>query len=336
MARKALAVKYRPKTFKDVCSQEAITTILEEQIRTKTFQHSYLFCGPAGCGKTTAARIFGNDINGGTGSIIEIDAASNNGVENVRGIIESAKQKSLDSEYKVYILDEVHMMSTGAWNAMLKILEEPPKYAIFIMATTDPQKIPATIISRVQRYNFSKIPTDIIEERLTYILREEKRGFVYEPDAIKFIAKLSNGGMRDAITMLDKCLSLNDNLTVEGAAKILGASDYNAQLSLLDYLIMKEASGAIELVENEYRAGRDLKNFINSFVNLVTDCCKFKLFNSFDYLQIPPILEVETKLQEYDSQDLLDILDFVLLIQSTIKWDSNPLYVIQAMILARR
>ena len=169
----ALAVKYRPKTFDDVVEQEAIKDILTEQIETNSFKHAYLFCGPAGCGKTTAARIFANDLNKGKGNPIEVDAASNNGVDNIREIIDNAKRKSLDSEYKIYIIDEVHMLSIGAFNAMLKLLEEPPAGTIFIMCTTDPQKIPATILSRVQRYDFSKISTDSITARLVHILENE-------------------------------------------------------------------------------------------------------------------------------------------------------------------
>lgn len=173
MAKQTLAVKYRPKSFEDVVEQTAIKDILTDQIKTETFQHSYLFCGPAGCGKTTAARIFASDINKGKGNPIEVDAASNNGVENVREIIDGARRKALDSDYKVYIIDECHMLSNGAWNAMLKLLEEPPKTTVFIMCTTDPNKIPNTILSRVQRYNFSKISLDSIVSRLKFILDSE-------------------------------------------------------------------------------------------------------------------------------------------------------------------
>ena len=173
MSKITLAVKYRPRTFDDVVEQEAIKVILSEQIKTNSFKHAYLFCGPAGCGKTTAARIFANDLNKGLGNPIEVDAASNSGVDNVREIIENAKRKSLDSDYKVYIIDECHALSNGAWQAFLKLLEEPPKGTIFIMCTTDPQKIPATILSRVQRYDFSKIPTDSIAARLVHILENE-------------------------------------------------------------------------------------------------------------------------------------------------------------------
>lgn len=169
----SLAVKWRPKDWEDLTEQEYIKIILQNQITTQTIKNAYLFCGPAGCGKTTSARIFANKINDNKGLPIEIDAASNNGVEQVRTIIEDAKFKPLDSNYKIYIMDECHMLSTGAWNAMLKLLEEPPKTTIFILCTTDPQKIPATILSRVQRFDFCKISQQGIIDRLEYILNQE-------------------------------------------------------------------------------------------------------------------------------------------------------------------
>ena len=167
---KALAIKYRPKTFDDVVEQGAVKKILQEQLKTKTHKNTYLFTGGAGTGKTTCARIFANEINNHEGNPIEIDAASNNGVENVRDIIDNAKFKALDAAYKVYIIDECHSLSIGAWNAMLKLIEEPPAQTVFIFCTTDPQKIPATIISRVQRYDFQRITYQSVVDRLKQIL----------------------------------------------------------------------------------------------------------------------------------------------------------------------
>ena len=168
-----LAVKYRPKSWEDVTEQEEIKLILQQQLKTGTVKNAYLFCGPAGCGKTTAARIFANEINKGHGTPIELDAASNSGVEDVRNIVQQAKMKSLDSEYKVYIIDECHSISNTGWQAFLKLIEEPPAKTIFIFATTDPQRIPKTILSRVQRYDFKRISENGIVDRLRYILDNE-------------------------------------------------------------------------------------------------------------------------------------------------------------------
>ena len=213
-----LANKYRPQTFKDVVCQDSVMTILSSQIKNKDFKQAYLFTGGAGTGKTTTARIFGKEVNEHKGRLIEIDGASNNGVDNIRLLIDDCKMKPIDSKYKVYIIDECHMLSIGAWNAFLKVLEEPPKHVIFILCTTDPQKIPSTILSRVQRFDFKRIPTPKIVERLQYIIQEENEEMmkgeepvIYsEYDALEYIAKLADGGMRDSITMLDKVLGYSN------------------------------------------------------------------------------------------------------------------------------
>ena len=173
MAKIALSVKYRPTDFSSLTEQSAIKDILENQIKTKTFQHGYLFTGPSGTGKTTSARIFASMINDGKGNPIEVDAASNSGVDNIRQIIEDAKRKPLDAEYKIFIVDECHSLSDSSWQALLKTLEEPPKFTIFIFCTTNPEKIPPTILSRVQRYNFQKISNEGIVKRLEYICEME-------------------------------------------------------------------------------------------------------------------------------------------------------------------
>ena len=343
MSKISLAVKYRPKSFEDVVEQTAIKDILADQIKTETFQHSYLFCGPAGCGKTTAARIFANDINGGKGNPIELDAASNNGVDSIREVIDGARRKSLDSEYKVYILDEVHMLSTGAWNAMLKLLEEPPKTTVFIMCTTDPQKIPATILSRVQRYNFSKISLDSIMNRLKYIVACEvdeilneggpDGAFSYTEEAIQYIAKLADGGMRDSITMLDKCLSLDPNLTIESVVKALGTVDYNDHFDLLFHMENHNKLAASKLIEDIYNSGKDLKQFVKQFQYFVLDVCKYLMFRDFKYVSIPALPEYKGRLDDEDYDRALKVLEWTRQLNADIKWESNPKAIVQTAIV---
>lgn len=331
MAKVSLAVKYRPTTFDDMTEQKYIKVILENQIKTNTIKNTYLFTGPAGCGKTTSARIFANMINEGQGNPIEVDAASNNGVEQVRKIIEEAKFKPLDSKYKIYILDECHMLSIGAWNAMLKLLEEPPKTTIFIMCTTDPQKIPKTILSRVQRYDFNKISLDGIVERLKYIIKEEQSGLV-DLDAIKFIAKTAEGGMRDAISMLDKCLSFNKDLTVENVVKALGISDYDNLNDLLGFICGKQRTSSINIIENVYNQGKDLKLFIKQFIQFILDVCKFQIYGNYDYVQVPNTVNLE-HYNQIDYNMLLDILDSMINLSNQIKYDQNPKILVESTIL---
>ena len=343
MAKQTLAVKYRPKSFEDVVEQTAIKDILTDQIETETFQHSYLFCGPAGCGKTTAARIFASDINKGKGNPIEVDAASNNGVENVREIIDGARRKALDSDYKVYIIDECHMLSNGAWNAMLKLLEEPPKTTVFIMCTTDPQKIPATILSRVQRYNFSKISLDSIMNRLKYIVACEvdeilneggpDGAFSYTEEAIQYIAKLADGGMRDSITMLDKCLSLDPDLTIESVVKALGTVDYNDHFDLLFHMENHNKLAASKLIEDIYNSGKDLKQFVKQFQYFVLDVCKYLMFRDFKYVSIPALPEYKGRLDDEDYDRALKVLEWARQLNADIKWESNPKAIVQTAIV---
>ena len=341
---KALAIKYRPKTFDDVVEQGSVKQILQEQLRTKTHQNCYLFTGGAGTGKTTCARIFANDINEGKGNPIEIDAASNNGVDNVREIIEDAKFKALDAPYKVYIIDECHMLSTGAWNAMLKLIEEPPAQTVFIFCTTDPQKIPATIISRVQRYDFQRITHDSIVTRLKYILDMENeeilnndgpdRAITYDIEALGYIAKLADGGMRDAITLLDKCLSFSPDINVENVVQALGTVDYQVMFDLTNAIIDMESDKAVIIIEEAHRSGIDLKQFMKQYSYFILDAYKYYLLGDFEYLQIP-----STYSDILDSWDdeiyvfLKELLDEVIKLNADIKWEPNPKPLIEATII---
>lgn len=335
MAKEALAVKYRPKVFEDMTEQSAIKDILMNQLETKTFQHGYLFTGPAGTGKTTSARIFANMINAGKGNPIEVDAASNSGVDNIRQIIEDAKRKPLDAEYKIFIVDECHSLSNGAWQALLKTLEEPPKFTIFIFCTTDPQKVPATILSRVQRYNFQKISNEGIVKRLNDILKHESEvsdvPISWSTDAVEYIAKVSNGGMRDAITLMDKCLSLSNNLSLKYVLQAIGGEDYNTFILFLTALQNKEKETAITTIENVYTAGKDVKQFMKDFAKFVLEVEKYALYKNFDYISLPNTLENE--LEQLIDDTLFNVMDFVVSLNSQIKWDSDPKTLIELSIL---
>lgn len=336
MSKVALAVKYRPKTFSDVVEQDSTKVILQQQLESGEFKNSYLFVGGAGTGKTTCARIFANEINKGEGNPIELDAASNSGVDDVRNIIQQAKTKSLDSEYKVFIIDECHSLSNTAWQAFLKLIEEPPAKSIFIFCTTNPEKIPKTILSRVQRYDFKRISTDGIVARLRYIADIElaKDGLI-RLEALEYLAKLADGGMRDAITMMDKCLSLSKDLTIENVVKALGVADYKVMQDLtLDY-VCGETANVLEHIELIHNEGKDLKQFIRQCINFVLDVKKWIIFKDFKYIQLPKTMSTESFLvsMEKEEQYINALLDVLIDINSSIKYDSSPKYMIEAMLI---
>ena len=335
MAKISLAVKYRPKSFDDLTEQSAIKYILINQIETKTFQHAYLFTGPAGTGKTTSARIFADMINNSTGTPIEVDAASNSGVDNIRNIIEDSKKKPLDAEYKIFIIDECHSLSNGAWQAMLKLLEEPPKYSVFILCTTDPQKIPTTILSRVQRFQFNKISNEGIVSRLRTILEIENiPGCTWEDEALEYIAKVSNGGMRDSITLMDKCLSLSPSLTVDSVLTTIGGESYNTFFDFIRRLCLKETK-SITIIEDVFNAGKDVKQFMKDFSKFILEVEKYLIYNNFKYITIPETEENYNKLKELEclSCEVFSVMELVMDINYKVKWDSDPKTLIELEIL---
>ena len=337
MASQSLAVKYRPTDFSSVTEQEILTTILKQQISSKQIQHCYLFCGPAGCGKTTCARIFANEINGGQGNPVELDAASNNGVEDVRNIIQQAQTKSLDSEYKTFIIDECHSLSNAGWQAFLKLLEEPPAKSIFIFATTDPQKIPKTILSRVQRYDFQRISQQGIVHRLQYILANEN--IIVDQsniDAIEYIAKLADGGLRDAISLMDKCLAFTDELTLETVVKVLGVVDYDKMFKFTDTIIENKLNESIQLIESIYTSGKDLKQFVKQYIQFLLDIQKYAIGCDWKYISLPRLSQYEEWLkgcETYEFDRCFELLDCMLKINNKIKYSSVPKCVIETEIL---
>ncbi|MBQ7428137.1 MAG: DNA polymerase III subunit gamma/tau [Butyrivibrio sp.] len=287
MAYVALYRKFRPPVFEDVKGQDHIVTTLKNQIRSDRVGHAYLFCGTRGTGKTSVAKIFARAVNcehpvdgspcgecdtckaiasGSSLNVIEIDAASNNGVDNIREIVDEVSYSPTKGKYKVYIIDEVHMLSTGAFNALLKTLEEPPSYVIFILATTEPHKIPITILSRCQRYDFHRITADIIEDRLKEVTTAENVSV--EEKALKYIAKAADGSMRDSLSLLDQCIAFNygQELTYDKVLSVLGAVDTGIFGNLFSYLYNQDIAAALNLLADVVVQGRELTQFVNDFV----------------------------------------------------------------------
>lgn len=332
-----LATKYRPKKFGDIVCQDNVKIVLQNQIDMNEFKQAYLFCGSAGTGKTTSARIFANEINKGEGRIIEIDGASNNGVDNIRNLIDNCKMKSLDGTYKVFIIDEVHMLSIGAFNALLKILEEPPKGTIFILCTTDPQKIPATILSRVQRFDFKRIPTQRIMNRLTYIIEKENQTrteqIEYTDEALQYIAQLAEGGMRDAITKLDTVLGFTQNITSETVIKCLGLTSTQFILEILDNIIAKEPKNILGAIDTIFLEGKDLKLFIKDSIKVLIDVIKCQMGSSSENIPQSCQARVTNIIKHSTPGQLLSILDSYNSLYFKIRYEHNPKIFIESELL---
>ena len=286
MSYTALYRKFRPQEFEDVKGQEHIVTTLKNQIKADRIGHAYLFCGTRGTGKTTVAKIFAKAVNcehpvdgspcgecptckaiaeGASMNVIEIDAASNNGVDNIRQIREEVTYRPTEGKFKVYIIDEVHMLSAGAFNALLKTLEEPPAYVIFILATTEAHKIPITILSRCQRYDFHRISIDTISDRLMELMREEQVDV--EEKAIRYVAKAGDGSMRDALSLLDQCIAfhLGETLTYDNVLEVLGAVDTEIFSGLLRQILAKDIAGAVATLDALVDEGREMGQMVTDF-----------------------------------------------------------------------
>lgn len=331
----SLAVKYRPKRFDEVCGQDNVVRILTSQIENGDVRNVYLFTGSAGCGKTTCARIFANGVNHGLGNPLELDGASNNSVDDVRQIISQAKLKSLDSEYKVFIIDECHALSNSAWQAMLKLIEEPPMKTIFIFCTTDPQKIPKTILSRVQRYDFRRISQSVIVRRLEEILTAE--GIAeWDKDAVDYIGKLADGGLRDAITLLDKCLAYDPHLSVENVVKTVGTTDFVMMIHLTNAVCSKDFKTCTEIIEELYDSGKDIKVFVKSYTQFLIDIKKYVIGCDWQFLSIPRFHEYEAWLDGLSAEDIETCtmkLELFLRLEPVIRYSSSPKYDVEAILL---
>jgi len=307
----ALYRKFRPTEFSDVKGQDHIVTTLKNQIKADRIGHAYLFCGTRGTGKTTIAKIFAKAVNceqpedgspcgkcaacrsiaaGTSMNVIEIDAASNNGVDNIREIRDEVAYSPTEGKYKVYIIDEVHMLSIGAFNALLKTLEEPPSYVIFILATTEAHKIPVTILSRCQRYDFRRITADTITARLKELMEAEQ--VTAEEKALRYIAKAADGSMRDALSLLDQCIAfyMNKELTYDHVLDVLGAVDTEVYSALLRKTLEQDLPGVMEQIEELVVQGRELGQFVTDFTWYLRNLL---LLKSSDHME--DVLDVSTE-----------------------------------------
>ena len=329
MSYKALYRSYRPQTFGEVAGQEHIVTTLKNAIKENRISHAYLFAGPRGTGKTTVAKLLAKALNctgenppcdqcpnckaitvGEHPDVIEIDAASNNGVDEVRDLIDKVKYSQINGKYKVYIIDEVHMMSTGAFNALLKTLEEPPAHIVFVLATTEPHKILPTIISRCQRFDFKKVENHDIISRLEYVLKSENKK--YELPALESVAKLAEGGMRDALSILEQCLAYNNELTVESVNMVYGLLSMDNKISFIKQLLSKDIKGVLTSLDNMLSGSIDIKRLTFDLVDVLKDIIIYKNTQDVSILFVLTQQDVDNLAPYILVEEAFEIIDILI------------------------
>ena len=329
MSYKALYRSYRPQTFGEVAGQEHIVTTLKNAIKENRISHAYLFAGPRGTGKTTVAKLLAKALNctgenppcdqcpnckaitvGEHPDVIEIDAASNNGVDEVRDLIDKVKYAPINGKYKVYIIDEVHMMSTGAFNALLKTLEEPPAHIVFVLATTELHKILPTIISRCQRFDFKKVENHDIISRLEYVLKSENKK--YELPALESVAKLAEGGMRDALSILEQCLAYNNELTVESVNMVYGLLSMDNKISFIKQLLSKDIKGVLTSLDNMLSGSIDIKRLTFDLVDVLKDIIIYKNTQDVSILFVLTQQDVDNLAPYILVEDAFEIIDILI------------------------
>lgn len=357
MSYTALYRKFRPDCFEDVKGQEHIVTALRNQIQANRIGHAYLFCGTRGTGKTSIAKIFARAVNcqnpqngspcnecaicksvqsGASMNVIEIDAASNNGVDNIREIRDEVQYSPTEGKYKVYIIDEVHMLSIGAFNALLKTLEEPPSYVIFILATTEAHKIPITILSRCQRYDFRRITIPTIAERLKELMRTEE--IQTEDAALRYIAKAADGSMRDALSLLDQCLAfyMNQELTYNKVLEVLGAVDTEIFSSMFHLIADQDTLGAIKKLDEVIMSGRDLSQFIVDFIwylrNLLLLASSHTIIEAMEVSEDNKVL-MEEDVQKADIETIIRYIQILSDLSNQIKYASQKRVLVEIAVI---
>lgn len=330
MSYKALYRTYRPSSFEEVVGQQHIVTTLKNTVKQNKIAHAYLFCGPRGTGKTTIAKLLAKAVNcedqqmhraimpqlsgnqqGNHPDIVEIDAASNNGVDEVRELIEKVKYAPLEGRYKVYIIDEVHMMSSGAFNALLKTLEEPPSHVIFILATTEPQKVLPTIISRCQRYDFSKVSQNEIMARVRSVLEQEH--IECDDEALRLVAQLADGGMRDALSIMDQCIAYAQNhITAAHVNEIYGITTVSEKIEMLQWIFQHQAQLLLEKIRTLNEKGVDIKRLTSDFIEILKECVIFIYTQDVTLLNKINEEEANTIISGKSSRELLALIDILM------------------------